>query len=659
MSEATPSRQERPLRVLLLEDSRFDAELLRENLSRSYPLAQMKVVAHEAGFADALAAGGWDVILSDYEIPGFGGADALQMAREVAPRTPFVFVSGVIGEDNAVEMLKRGATDYVSKGRLARLPVVLERALREAADREGRERAEARLREADAMYARVVDSLRDYAVILLDRQGRVRSWNGAARDIFRFEADELIGRSAEILFTPEDCAAGAFAAEMQEALAGGRANDDRWMMRRDGLRLRAQGVLTPLFSDSREHSGYCKIVRDVTQQYRNAEALRSAKEQAERANQAKDRFLAVLSHELRTPLAPILTAAHLLERCATVPERHRNLLPMIQRNVALEARLIDDLLDLTAISAGKVSLKPEPVDMHQVIGRVVDMLREQLQESRLTLTQELHASNAMVSADVARMQQVVWNVLRNAIKFTPAAGTVTLRTTSASGTFTLECIDTGVGIDADALARIFSPFEQADEEVSRRLGGLGLGLAIARGLVAEHKGELTVASAGRDRGATFTLSLRNLAEPGVAPESAFLPATAAAREGCRLLLVEDNIDAAEAMSQVLETYGYRVTHAPTCAGALKAAHGSEFDVVLTDLGLPDGSGIDIGRALSAQLPVVALSGYGAAPDLQRSALAGFAGHLVKPAQPEAVHRTLQKALDLYRAADGKRGARAA
>ncbi|MFL6693705.1 MAG: response regulator [Ramlibacter sp.] len=647
MNEHLPDsgfHDERPLRVLLLEDSRFDAELLRETLAASYPLAQLDVVRDEPGFVGAIATQRYDLILSDFEIPGFSGEQALAEARAKTPRTPFVFVSGVIGEDNAVEMLKRGATDYVSKSRLVRLPLVIQRALREVGQREARDTAQMQLREANAVFARVVDSLRNYAVLLFDRHGTIRSWNQAARDIFGYDGDEMIGMSAEILFTPEDRKAGTFQREMADALQKGKADDNRWMMRRDGLRLWAEGVLVPLYSDNGELSGFSKIVRDATADYRDAEALRAAKEEAERANQAKDRFLAVLSHELRTPLSPIATAAHLLERTATVPPKYGNLLPMIQRNVALEARLIEDLLDLTSISAGKVSLRPKPVDMHALVHVVVDMLDEQVREKHLNLKLELGAAHAMVYADEARMQQVLWNLLRNAIKFTAEGGQVQIRTRQDGAQFVLDCTDDGIGIEPEALPRIFSAFEQADREVSQKFGGLGLGLAIARGLVAEHKGELGAHSEGRGKGATFTLRLRSQSEAGDAAEASRHEAQDGTQGGWKLLLVEDNHDAAETIAMCLEAYGYQVTHVATCADAVRTGRQGEFDVVLTDLGLPDGSGIDVGRALSRSVPVVALSGYGATPDLQRSAMAGFAGHLVKPAEPEVIHAALQKAL---------------
>ncbi|HYF16947.1 MAG TPA: ATP-binding protein, partial [Ramlibacter sp.] len=267
-----------------------------------------------------------------------------------------------------------------------------------------------------------------------------------------------------------------------------------------------------------------------------------------------------------------------------------------------------------------------------------------LRDKQLRLVLDLQAGASTALADEARMQQVLWNLLRNAIKFTPEDGRVQVRTRLEGPHLVLEVSDSGIGIEPEALPRIFSAFEQADREVSQRFGGLGLGLAIARGLVAEHKGELSVHSDGRGQGATFTLKLRRQVELEATGPGAGTAITSDGDGGWRLLLVEDNHDAAETIVMCLETYGYRVTHVGTCADAIRTAQKGEFDLVLTDLGLPDGSGIDVGRALSKSLPVVALSGYGASPDLQRSAMAGFSGHLVKPAEPQAIHAALQKAL---------------
>lgn len=632
------------LRALLVEDSRLDAELLRVQLERAYPAVRLEVVREEGAFLEALRAGGWDVILSDFELPGFTGDDLLEHRNRLAPQVPFIFVSGVIGEDNAVELLKRGATDYVSKHRLARLAPVLQRALRESEDRRARELAERQLRQADITFARVVDGLRDYAVVLLDEAGRIQFWNRAARTIFGYEAAEVLGQSAALLFPPEAQPHAALAGELQQARSHGKANDNRWLIARDGRRLWAEGSVTALADDEGRPSGFCKLVHDATDSYLAAEALRQAKEDADRANQAKDRFLAVLSHELRTPLAPITTAVHVLEKVAQLDDRHRDLLPMIRRNVALEARLIDDLLDLTAIGAGKVSLQRERVDMHQLTQAVVAMVGETLQDKGIRLELALEAPCPWVEADQARMQQVLWNIMRNAAKFTPEGGRILVRTQSIDGEFSLSCTDSGIGIATEALPRIFRPFEQADSEVARSYGGLGLGLAIAQGLMQQHGGQIRASSDGRGTGATFTITLP-CAVGAEQPSRAPVP-EAAPRDGGRkrVLLVEDNEDAAVALAMCLEEYGYIVHHVATCADALRTARAEPFDAVLTDLGLPDGSGIDVGRALSKDLPVVALSGYGREQDRQRSAEAGFAAHLVKPADPAEVHAKLTEVL---------------
>jgi PAS domain S-box-containing protein len=634
----------RVLRALLVEDSRLDVELLRVQLERAYPNVRLEVLRDEFAFGEALRERAWDVILSDYELPGFTGADLLDQRNAVAPGTPFIFVSGVIGEDNAVELLKRGATDYVSKSRLARLAPVLRRALREAEDRRGRDVAERQLRHADITFGKVVDSLRDYAVILLDDDGRIHFWNRAARDVFGYEASEVLGRSAALLFPPEDTPDLAWGAEMRRAREHGKASDNCWLVARDGRRLWAEGVLTALENDQGAPGGFCKLVHDGTEGYLAQQALRAAKEEADRANQAKDRFLAVLSHELRTPLAPITTAVHVLEKAASVDERHRDLLPMIRRNVALEARLIDDLLDLTTISTGKVSLHRERVDMHQLVHAVVAMVGESLQEKAIELDLQLEAPAAGVDADQARMQQVLWNVIRNSIKFTPRGGRILLRTRCDGGDFSLSCTDSGIGIAPQALPRIFSPFEQAEPEVSHRYGGLGLGLAIAQGLMQQHGGNIRAHSDGRGSGSTFTINLPVADAPQAPQQPSRNEQAPAAGAHRRVLLVEDNEDAAVAMAMCLEEYGYVVHHVSTCAAALEIARSSSFDAVLTDLGLPDGSGIQVGKALSPELPVIALSGYGSEQDLRRSAEAGFAAHLVKPADPAEVHAKLTEVL---------------
>ena len=650
-----------PVRILVLEDSASDAELIRAALAQAYPQSQanlqVRLVGDERSFAQALASEAFDMVLSDVELAGYGGARALDHCKAVAPELPFIFVSGVIGEENAVDLLKRGATDYVSKDRLGRLPLVIERALRERAERAARVRAERQLREADTIYARVVDGLSGYGVILLDVDGSIRDWNQAASLIFGYVRTEMIGRHISAIYTPEDRAAGVVRDDFEAATARGSVVDARWLVRADGSRLRAEGALTVLRDEDGDVSGFCKLLRDVTTTFESAAALLQAKEEAERANRAKDRFLAVLSHELRTPLLPIAAAAQTLQKNVAVPPELSELLPMIRRNVLLEARLIEDLLDLTAISAGKLSLRRAPVDMRKIIDVVVEMVQETVDEKQIELTVHWDASRGIVDGDAARLQQVLWNLVRNAVKFTPAGGHIRIAVDDDGGRLRLRCIDDGIGIDNSAIGAIFSAFEQANGDIARQFGGLGLGLAIAQGLVLQHGGDLCVSSDGPGRGATFTLRLDTIDAPdAVAAQPAAPAPDRAASRPVRMLLVEDNEDTACAMTMSLEFMSYEVTHAPNLRAAMAAGERGAFDVVVTDLGLPDGSGLDLGPALSARAPLIALSGFGSAEDVARSMAAGFAAHLVKPTDPDDVHATVGKILMRTAASPASAGA---
>ncbi|RZL01614.1 MAG: response regulator [Rubrivivax sp.] len=631
------------LRVLLLEDDPMDAELLTETLRRS---AELDVTVHwvsdEAAYTLALNSGGHDVVLSDFSLPSFSGGEALELALRLAPNTPFIIVSGVMGEEIAVEMLKAGATDYLLKSRLQRLPYVLRRAMREVSERRQRLSVEQALRESNTVYSRLVESLRDYAVLLIDPSGCIRAWNNASETIFGWRREEVIGQHAGFLFPEADRQAEVFEQELHKTVASGRSSDDRWLKRKNGDTFFATGVTTIVHGDDGRLIGFSKIVRDGTQAQEAAQALQSAKDEAERANRAKDRFLAVLSHELRTPLMPISAAAEVLERRLALPDDLKNLVTMIRRNVALEARLIDDLLDLTSIDHGKLNLQSKPVDIQLLISAVLEMLGDDIRGKKLWLHKDLALGPLVVAGDASRLQQILWNVIRNAIKFTPPSGSLTVRSRLNGGRVDISCQDTGIGIQADALQRLFMPFEQVDPQIARQFGGLGLGLAIAHGLALAHGGELRADSDGPGHGATFTLSL-----PAVQDQIDSVPAgrgsapapSAEARRS--VLLVEDNLDSAEALSMALDMQGYEVTHAMSIKDALHKAGLHGFDAVVSDLGLPDGSGREVARALAPRMPCIALSGYGSDDDVNASREAGFAGHLTKPVDPSDIDALLR------------------
>jgi PAS domain S-box-containing protein len=369
-------------------------------------------------------------------------------------------------------------------------------------------------------------------------------------------------------------------------------------------------------------------------------AERAARLAAEHASRAKDQFIAVLSHELRTPLNPVLATITAMEMDETIPPMARGELSMVRRNVELEARLIDDLLDLTRIARGKMELRRQVVDGHRLLEHVVEICAPELQEKSLTLTVQLAASEHHVHADPARLQQIFWNLLKNAIKFTGPQGKIAVRTHDRDGNFVLSVTDSGIGIPANALTRIFDAFEQASPDINRRFGGLGLGLAISKALVDAHGGTLSANSAGAGHGATFTLSL-----PHVAPEPAPKTRAAPSRRTppLRILLVEDHYDTARVMARLLGNFGHDVVPARSVSEAKAMLSEKSFDLVLSDLGLPDASGHELMRHVRANYPRlagIAISGYGTDDDIQKSLEAGFVEHVTKPVNIQTLEAML-------------------
>ena len=375
----------------------------------------------------------------------------------------------------------------------------------------------------------------------------------------------------------------------------------------------------------------------------NAQLYRSARA----ASAAKDQFLAILSHELRTPLTPIFAILAAIEQYPDLPEAIRSDLLVISRNLQLEARLIDDLLDLTRISKGKISLQREITDVHGLIRSVRQLCQVEIDKQQVQFEMQLEAPRYHVLGDAGRLQQVLWNLLSNAIKFTPAGGMIELRTSVVGSTeLRIRLTDSGRGIGLDSLERIFQPFEQGDLSVPPQFGGLGLGLAISKGIVDAHEGQIQAESLGLGRGATFTVTLP-LAEtqqmPNAPPPR---PEPPAAQKDVRILLVDDHEDTLEFMSRFLTLCGHKVVTASTYRKALSVGGQQEFDLVISDVGLPDGSGYELMPALQALSPVkgIALSGYGMKSDVDRSMAAGFSAHLTKPCDLSVLNATIEKVL---------------
>jgi signal transduction histidine kinase len=386
-----------------------------------------------------------------------------------------------------------------------------------------------------------------------------------------------------------------------------------------------------------------KRVEETLRQARTS--AESAKAEAERANQAKDHFLAVLSHELRTPLTPVLAAVELLQRQPSLDPNTSEPLEIIRRNVQLQARLIDDLLDLTRIAQGKLELKRKRIDMATVIERAVEIVKPDIEARRLHFGVDVKDAPFWVDGDASRLQQVVWNLLTNAVKFTPEGGCVGLRCECRDDRAVIEVSDSGIGIEPEATARIFDAFEQGGRVITRQFGGLGLGLAIARQLIELHGGEISVASEGREKGATFRVALP-LSSVAVAPQERKRPLDVNGMSR-RILLVEDNGDTLAMMKLLLESFDFEVGTAGDVAQALKAVESERFDLLISDLGLPDRTGIELMRELrrrGSTLKGIALSGYGHEQDVRRSKEAGFSAHLTKPADADVLLEAVARLL---------------
>ncbi len=377
---------------------------------------------------------------------------------------------------------------------------------------------------------------------------------------------------------------------------------------------------------------------------RAQEDAERAREEAEQANQAKDKFLAALSHELRTPLTPVLMTASVLRYQPELPAEVREQLSMMQHNIELEARLIDDLLDLTRIVRGKLKIVRQSVDIHSLLSHAKQIMTSDANAKSLSLRFAFGAADHYVDGDGARLHQVFWNLLKNAIKFTPIGGQVTVRTLNpAAGKVSITVEDNGIGIEPDVLPSIFSAFTQSQSPANRAVG-LGLGLAISKDLIEMHGGKIAARSGGRNEGATFTIEL-DTAAPAVAVAE---PENVDERRGdqqYRLLVVEDDAQTLAVLARLLQRRGHHVRTAASVEAALGLAATHQFDLVISDLGLPDGNGAELMVKLARDygLRGIALSGYGMEQDLARTRQAGFITHLIKPVQFEQLDRAIELA----------------
>lgn len=540
------------LRFLLLEDSLLDTELIQSLLTENGIACELVHVKTQTEFQTALKQDSFDLILSDYTLPGFDGIAALEIAQQLCPNMPFIFVTATMGEEVAIETLKSGATDYVLKQRLERLVPSVRRSLREAEDQRSRQQAEAELRQQ--------------------------------------------------------------------------------------------------------------------------------KEELERANRVKDEFLAVLSHELRSPLNAILGWSKILLTRNLDATTARRAIETIERNAKLQTQLIEDLLDVSRIISGKLTLHPHPTNLVLAIEAAIDTMRlAALAKSidlRFTILDSDMGDGKQVNSDSpipkfrvlgdpGRLQQIVWNFLSNAIKFTPTKGQVFVQLSAVGSRGGLQyaptCAqitirDTGIGISPDFLPYVFDSFRQADGSSTRKHNGLGLGLAIVRHLVELHGGTVSANSSGEGQGATFTVQLPLLEEGEVwkqgsirensTPMSSSL---AGLLTGLKILVVDDDADSRDFLVFALEDCGAIATAVTSANSAMEVLVSFKPDVLISDIGMPEQDGYSLMRQVRAlprerggQIPAIAITAYAAERDRQEAIAAGFQRHLSKPVMPNELANVIAK-----------------
>src|SRR5215472_9467470 len=424
------------------------------------------------------------------------------------------------------------------------------------------------LNETVEQFHILVDSVEEYAIYLLDPNGNIITWNTGAEKIKGFSTAEIIGKNFASFYTADEVAAGKPQRNLREAARRGYIRDQGLRVRKDGSTFEAEVVITALRDEAGRIRGFSKVTRDITDQIRSRE-FEAEKIAAQKASKAKDDFLAALSHELRTPLTPALAAATYLEdNAAKLPPEFVEDIEIIKRNVQLQARLIDDLLDLTRIARGKLHLELEDCDAHTIIENALETAHSAIATKQLKVTTDLEAKECQILADCIRLQQVFWNLINNAVKFTAQGGQITMRTfNDKAGRFHFEITDTGIGIEPQRLASLFQPFEQADASVTRQFGGLGLGLAISKRLVDLHHGKIEAESRGRSFGATFKVTLEAL-PAGSAAVGMNHRVGGKTSTPLRILLVEDHQDTRRTLSRLLTHFGHNVVTADNVEGAM-------------------------------------------------------------------------------------------
>jgi PAS domain S-box-containing protein len=475
----------------------------------------------------------------------------------------------------------------------------------------------------------------EYAIFLVGLDGHLICWNIGAEHIFGYRSDEVIGQHFSRFFSAEDILTGQPEHELKTALADGRADSNCWQIRKDGTRFWCRSIVTPLFDETKQSRSFARVMHDLTE----SEGMQAQRKRADglaEANRSKEEFMALLSHELRSPLSPILNAVQILRQMRTndpIIEQSGNI---IDRQVGVMVRLVDDLLDIARITKGKLRLTKEQVELRVVVNHAAESARPLMDARKHDFSVSLPTEPIWIEADPARLEQVVVNLLNNAAKYTDTGGLIRMTVSQEGEDAVVRVRDNGIGIALEVLPHVFELFAQVDGTLGRSYGGLGIGLALARSLVEMHEGRLQASSTGLGQGCEFTIKLPLLSDPAMRETKVVLEPGQSTGRSLRVLVVEDNVDAGDTQSMLLRLYGHTVEVARTGPAALEMASTFRPDVVLLDIGLPGMDGYQVAKRLRDRpefknVTLCALTGFTPSEaDHQRQIDTGFDHYFVKP-----------------------------
>ncbi len=509
-------------------------------------------------------------------------------------------------------------------------------------DRELEGTAERPSADDDESYRLLVNGVEVFGLILLDPAGRILTWNTGAERLTGYGAAEVLGRPVAVLRAPDSDAGDAPPRELAAATSQGSSSEQAWWVRKDGSRFCAESSVTARRGPGGELRGFALVIRDLTEPLRREGELRDQTRRLADASRLKDELLGLLGHDLRNPLGPIRNSLHLLRRGSGDPRFAAELYEVVDRQVDRLARIVEDVLEISRLNRGLMVLDPGHLDLRQVGRQAVESRLADADEDGLTLTVAMPADPVWVRADSGRLGRVVDVLLSNALKFTASGGSVTLEVSidGERDRALLVVRDTGIGIAPDVLQTMHEALARPDGSLDRGQGGLGLGLALARGMIELHGGTIRAESQGTGRGAEFTLALP-LAQPAAATTPTVQGPAAASAIGShlRVLVVEDNADAAESLRRLLRMHGHEVSVAVNGLDGVAEAKRSRPDAVVCDIGLPGMDGYAVASAIrgdpeTARARLIAVTGYGRAEDRARALSSGFDDHIVKPADPE-------------------------